>query len=225
LVYDGYSNEDADLIVDAAAAEISSLILEAVSTALQHAESLGEKYNASDFLNELNIVQTGSYFMITTDSGKTDYSEPPFPMLPGLLKRAKIAKDGSLYKVIPMNGDKPGKDLISSMQSRQNAVNTARERINDELSKSMQAPNPLTAANTFASLYKQMRPNQSTANKTTTTTGATEFRTASSKQDSSTKWVRPAKDKDLTADLANINANLQTQIDDIIVQVINNYGA
>jgi hypothetical protein len=53
---------------------------------------------------------------------------------------------------------------------------------------------------------------------------ATQFRTASDKQDPNSKWVRPAKKADMTEKLEQINNQLQDRIDDAIRYIMAQYG-
>ena len=83
-----------DEICDEAAREISSITSDLLATAMEEAIQLGSETKAADFINEIKATRSGSGYDIVTDSGRTDFSEPAFPMLPRLLKNAKVAKDG-----------------------------------------------------------------------------------------------------------------------------------
>lgn len=225
LVNSGYSEDEAHEIMDIAAIEISNSIADAVANALQQAEEMGISQKASDFLSQLGAVQTGNSFMIATDSGQTDFSEPPFPMLPRLLKNAKMAKDGSMYKRIPVRGKSAvPKNSYQASQDRQSALDDAKQRIKDEVGKAIQSPNVNKAASSYAEAYRQNRV-QKIDNQHSGSVGVPEIRTASSKQNPQTQWVMPGKDADFTGALMDINANLRATIEEIIRQITAKYGA
>ena len=49
------------------------------------------------------------------------------------------------------------------------------------------------------------------------------FRTATSKQNRQTQWVQPAKEKDFTEDVAEINKMLGADHDDVVMSIIRSY--
>ena len=53
--------------------------------------------------------------------------------------------------------------------------------------------------------------------------GNVDFRTASSKQDASTKWVHPGKKLDMTLTLMDINARMGLAIDDAIQEIMDKH--
>lgn len=217
----GYDAEDADGICDQASREISSGITDAIADALNRARQIGESMGAYDFIAELKVVSHGSTFIITTDSGRGDFSTPPLPMLPHLLKNAKTAKDGSRYKRIPIAASKGSKIPTSTVQASeqlQTQQAVAKQQILDEVHQLHDSPDPLMAAQFFAQRTATVRPvGKSEKYPKRTPGGAVEFATASSKQNASTQWVIPAKDMDLTAVLADINSDLSRTIDNIIL--------
>lgn len=217
----GYDADDADDICDGAARDISDSVTDAVAEALNRARQLGESMGAYDFLSELKVISQGSTFVITTDSGRTDFSEPPFPMLPHLLKNAKTAKDGSKYKRIPIAANKGTTVPTSTVQASeqlQTQQTAAKQQILDEVRQLHDSPDPLTAAKFFAQRASSTRPTtKSEKYPKRTPGGAVEFATASSKQNASTQWVLPAKDMDLSVALAEINSDLSRTIDSIIM--------
>jgi len=134
------------------------------------------------------------HFEVKTESGQLNFDEPPRPMLPFLLKNAKPMKDGSgVYKVIPVG--KPG----NKPSFAKNIVDEQR-RISAERHETARARARAIAP-----------------------TGSQIFRTASSKQDPQTQWVQSAKEKDFTEDVAAINQNLRSSLDDSIRDIINSY--
>lgn len=219
LQSEGYDSDDIDTMCDGAAAMISEGITSAIADALRQAEQIGQDMGADDFLSELRVDVIGSTFIITTDSGRTDFSEPPFPMLPSLLKNAKTAKDGSRYKRIPISGNKGAKSIPTSTMQ-------ATERMRDEqtIAKEQILDDVMGAARSFAGRSTIGRaPGKQEKRANRISGGTTQFATASSKQDSMTKWVMPAKDYDLSAALANINSELSITIDQIIINATQSY--
>lgn len=133
-------------------------------------------------------------FEIETESGQLEFDEPPRPMLPYLLKNAKPMKDGSgVYKVIPVG--KPGVKPSFAKDIVEEQRRISAERV--------------AAAKQRA---RDIAPH-----------GSQIFRTATSKQDPTTQWVQPAKEKDFRDDMAAINQNLRESLDDSIRDIISNY--
>lgn len=228
LVEMGYDRVDAADIARNAAVQISDQIADAVADALHRAEQAGVEMGAMDFAAELNAHQLGSSFAIDTDSGRTDFSEPPFPMLPHLLKAGKVAKDGSIYKRIPIPKNRPSKGMGTSstqaVEQRASELEIAKQKVNDEVLSQSIMPDPMTAAKSYADAYRSARQPKKDRTRTQAT-GPVDIVTASSKQNPATQWVLPAKDFDMTATLADINANLQQTIEEIIRSTIARYTA
>jgi hypothetical protein len=133
-------------------------------------------------------------FMLETESGNTDFSTPPYPNLDNLLKGAKPMKDGSgVYKVIPVG--KPGnkKPIYANIFDAQKATMAERHA-------------------TASEQYKKAAPKGSVA-----------FRTATSKQDRNTKWVQPAKEKDFTGDVKQINESMADSAKNTIESIIRSF--
>lgn len=192
LVSKGVDEATVNSVVSKAGNEISTLVKIRGEEAIDEAVQIGAEKESADFINELRLDAIN--FQVKTESGQLDFSEPPRPMLPFLLKNAKPIKDGSgVYKLIPVgkSGNKPSfsKNIID-----------AQRRISAERSERAKAQ------------AKAMAP-----------IGSQIFRTATSKQDPTEKWVQPAKEKNFTADVAAINQNLQSSLDDSIRDIINNY--
>lgn len=133
-------------------------------------------------------------FEVKTESGQLNFDEPPRPMLPYLLKNAKPIKDGSgVYKVIPVG--KPG-----------NKPSFAKNIIDEQRRIS-------------AERYEEARSRA----RNIAPTGSQIFRTATSKQDPTTQWVQPAKEKEFSHHVAAINQDLRRDLDDSIRDIIDNY--
>ena len=175
--------------------EIGLALKKKLDAALELAVQSGVEKDSADFINELR--PSPDAFIIDTESGITDFSDPPFPMLDRLLARgAKPMKDGSgVYKVIPVGGDTTKKKPIhTNIFDAQKAI--AAERYESALNQ-----------------YNKIAPKGSKVN----------FRTATSKQNRQTQWVLPEKQKDFTEDLTEINNMLLADHDGIILDIIRSY--
>lgn len=236
--FKGLTEDEIDELCDLASSEIEEGILNAVYTAYQEALQAGVDVSAEEFVKEAKPVYTGNSFRIETDSGRTDFSEPPFPMLPKLLQSPKVAKDGSLYKKIPVGkkGNRKKNIEISVMDVLAN-INAQRHdlKIKNRDNKGKRGGpktinDPITAAQALSSIIEVARKNQS-GNKEIERSitagedqpGPVEIRTASSKQDSSEKWVKPARQLDMTGELMNINSKLENSIAEVVRSTIQRY--
>lgn len=228
LLAAGYETEEVTAICSSVATEVGTQIADAVAQALSQAESAGAALGAQDFVAELGAVSVGDHFLVTTDSGQTDWSEPPFPMLPHLLKNAKTAKDGSRYQRIPIANKSvsTGTSSYDAIKDRQGQLDEAKAKLNESLSASTNNTTDMTApAQSYVEAYKASRaPKRDKEYKRRAPGGTAEIRTASSKQNPDSQWVRPGKDFNMTTTLADINANLQSTINEIIEQAISRYG-
>jgi len=183
-------------IISAAEKEISSALQDKLDEGLELAVQSGVQKDSSDFINDLR--PRFDAFIVDTRSGSTDFSDPPFPMLDRLLTgNVKPMKDGSgVYKVIPVGA--PSKSTRSPIHTNifdaQKAIMAERNQASRE----------------------RLRGTASRG------TGA-QFRTATSKQDRNSQWVMPAKDKDFTEDLDQINEMLREEREKIINDVIRSY--
>ena len=189
----GFAEENVDIIVSKAQAEIEFEMQQSMIKAMDEAIAAGVQKQSAEFINELR--PSPGAFMLETESQNTDFSTPPYPMLDKLLANAKPMSDGSgVYKVIPVGS--PGKKMPIA-----NNIFDAQKQIATQRHEEAVAQ------------YNKIKPGASKAN----------FRTATSKQSRATNWVLPAKDKDFTQDLTNINASLEHESNEIIDRVIRSY--
>jgi len=164
-----------------------------MSAAMDTAIAAGVQKQSADFINELR--PSPGAFQLETASHNTDFSDPPYPMLDKLLSNAKPMADGSgVYKVIPVGQPGKKKPIASNIFDAQKQI--AAERHEDAVSQ-----------------YNKVKPNASKGN----------FRTATSKQSRATNWVMPAKEKDFTTDLTDINSSLDEQFNEVIERVVGSY--
>jgi hypothetical protein len=143
----------------------------------------------------INELQIDSNLMqLVTESGNTSFPEPPKPMLPHLLKNAKPLRDGSgVYKVIPV-GSPSRQPKKTSMNIYDSMKQVNAERVEAAKEK-----------------YNSVAPR------------ASKFRTATSKQDASTRWVQPAKEQDFSEEMRNINRELELNIEQLVRDIVRNY--
>jgi hypothetical protein len=225
LRYKNLSDSAIDSICDEAASEISNTTSDILADAMNEAVNAGGDVQSIDFIDQIRAVRMGPTFQVTTDSGKTDFSTAPFPMLPSLLKNAKVAKDGSLYKVIPIkqksgsgNNQQVGKTTEAAMQDINNARKAAKVSTGTD-TRSVTSPDSMKGMDTVAAM-QQMNKFRSSQVKEKSKEPTINFRTASSKQDPNTQWVNPGRKVDLSGALNDINANLQDNIDKAIDEII-----
>lgn len=210
LERDGVSKIRLEALASKIEEEIRRRVASIVSEAVQEAVSIGEDMKADEFLEQIRLEPSGFYVEITTDSGTTDFSTPPFPMLDSLLKNAKHTKTGDRYKVIPVGkkSNRPPK-MLKGVENGLNRLNEGLKgkSLNDMALETAAVFNmgasELVAKKQEQEVYKQ-----------------TEFRTVTSKQDPHTSWVQPAKMADMSAPLADINAKLYFKLSSVVKEVI-----
>lgn len=196
LINKGLDESSVEVILEKAEIEINMRLQSEMDSAVDNAVQSGVQKDSADFINELR-PRPGA-FQLETESGITDFSEPPYPMLDRLLaKGAKPMKDGSgVYKVIPVGGSskQPKRPIATSIFDAQKAISAERYE-------------------TAVTQYNKIRPKGSKV----------EFRTATSKQSRNTKWVLPEKEKNFTEDLKQINNLLEESHDSIVMDTIRQY--
>lgn len=192
----GFDEDLVTAIVNKAEIEINNRLQDQMASAMENAVQSGVQKGSADFINDLR--PSDNAFQLETASGDTNFSEPPMPMLDKLLATgAKPIKDGSgVYKIIPVGAPskKPLPKVTTNIFDAQKAISAQRYE------------------NAIAE-YNKVKPKGSKV----------EFRTATSKQDRNTQWVLPAKNKDFTEDLKQINDLLDESHDDIVMEVIRSY--
>ena len=226
LRFKNLSESIIDEICDDVSREISIVTSDILADAMQEAISAGVDAKSTDFVDEVRTVRSGASFDIVTDSGRTDFSEPPFPMLPRLLKNANIAKDGSLYKVIPMKqkGSYNKNNVAATTEAAYANIESARRQAKEDRSETQRgstSPDAFKGMDTLSAMQSISKSRQKSPKmKEKSTEPAVTFRTASSKQDESSQWVHPGKKADMGPALANINANLHDSIDRAVEEII-----
>lgn len=235
----GFLDEEISYVVDLARQDIETAIDNLVSNAVQAAADAGMSKDAYDFVEQLEIKRTQGNVEIATTSGQTDFSLPPFPMLPNLLKNAKTAKDGSKYKVIPVGGNssgpKPSRRLTSysSLSDVQQEINQQRQAERESRRLALKEARELTftgqSAGVFSGLQKarQFLKNRQVEEQQEEIKpkgqDEVQFRTASSKQNPAQDWVLPAVDRDMSKILSEINRQLDADIHSTVLNIVRQY--
>jgi hypothetical protein len=204
------SQDQVDNFILSAKEEINEIIQSLVEEAVTKVVDQAENKDASEFLKQIKLDTGTGDIQITTDSGMLDFSRPELPMLPWLLKNAKTSADGSQYKVIPIGKkDQNQQKMIKDVKRGLKAVreNTSMEDIASNIASSFNSGASLISSGVEPSLK----------------TGEQEFRTASSKQNPGTSWVRPPKDMDLTSIVLEVNAHLRSEIQIVVDRVVYKY--
>lgn len=211
----GLDGDEIASMLGAAHRDILDEIIGLVQGAVQEAQQLGMEMGADEFLSQIKLDTHSGYVEITTDSGELDFSTPPTPMLPWLLKNAKVAKDGSMYKVIPVGASSMDQSAktIKNIDSGISAMRDARPKTASDMAAELSAAFGMGASSMVSRPKKDSAP------------AKPNFRVASSKQDSSTSWVKPAKDLDLTSGIMDINNRLNSSIDEVCSRVVGRYTA
>ena len=216
-----------DDICDEVSREISMMTADILADAMNEAVNVGGDVGSTDMIEELRTVRTGPTFEIITDSGRTDFSEPPFPMLPRLLKNAKTAQDGSLYKVIPIKQKTTSNRVAVTTEAALEGINEARRIAKEQRDaenhnhRGSFTPDAMKGADTFSAMQSINRARAKAPAKGSLGSGPViNFRTASSKQDPNTQWVMPGKMRNVGGELREINMNMQDDIDRTIEDVI-----
>jgi len=194
-----------------------------VSNALDEAVAYAESRSIDEFLSEIDLVESVDGFVITTLSGRTDFSVPYKEMLPHLIKNGKMSSDGTKYNTIPLR-DKRSMNLgVSSfdvMRQQQKRVDLIRDSLRQRSSR-----NSYEISRDLRSVLAKSRDEHksSVRSESVATSSEVKFRTASSRQDSKTQWVIPKQDKDMTQFLDELNARIASSINESIFAIVDSY--
>lgn len=205
----GVSHSEARVVAVSAEEYIAENIYLIANEFLVDALSYAASMKANEFIDTADVIDLGHSFEIISTSGKTNFSTDARQMLPGLLKNAKTAKDGTRYQAIPVGGSKSSFDRDTAIASANKAAkdlarNSGRRDISNEA----------------RSIYQSgiNRPKAPRG-------GTTEFRVATSKQNPATQWVYPAQEKDMTEYLNYINQEMNSSIRMFMYSIIEDMKA
>lgn len=217
----GYDRDYVDSICEEAAEALAGLVADVVAAALNDAEAAGLDAGIEDFVEELTAKQSGDTFVITTKSGRTNFSTPERKMLNSLLKNGKTAKDGSRYARIPINDKKVPTSSFDVETQRQAHLTETKEQLDAGIRKGGLGQDIGKAARDFASSFAHIRKQAEPAK---TRGRSSTIRTVSSKQDPNSQWVIPAKDKDAGSILQRINSQLEEELQNAMRAIYERYA-
>lgn len=195
-----------------------SIVSDAVSEAIDHALSIG----ADGFIDDVQVVaDADGLYQISTHSGTLDYSKPEQHMLSSLLKNAKISKDGHRYKVIPIKqkDTQVEQSMFSMMQNRQDTMDDSRNALREAATNRKLALTEALGVN----ISKQVSFANTVKTNKHAKTGATEFRTATDRQDASSAWVIPEKEADMSEYIQVLNRQITDQALSAIASVMDSF--
>ena len=210
------SDDRIDELVHRAENDLNIAILDIVTDGLQQVQQLAIEYGIDDFVENVDIQAVGGSFEIAITGGKTDFSTPKVEMLPSLLRTGKTSKKGVVYKVIPLPTIREYKtrSLSSVDMMRSRAEDIKRERIDN---------NRTLDTGRMTRDFAATVPRAKVDVQVTAAVGK-EYRTATSDQDPTTQWVKPARDINITNDLMDINSRMSAQITNVTQTIIHRYG-
>jgi len=191
----GLDARTVETIVTKAGREISEAFEDQGDSAMQLAIEAGVSQRSPEFINELQLDPNS--MELRTESGNLEFTDPPYPMLSKLLQNAKPMKDGSgVYKIIPVGKSSDTRPPVSTN------IYDAMKKVNAERMENARRQ------------YSAIVPGGSRA---------TQFRTATSKQDANTQWVKPAKTKDFSGEIKAINKELADTMEEKIRDILRSY--
>lgn len=194
-------------IIETALARVESRMVHTIDSGANLAFEESLKVRAKAFGEDMRVGFSNRGLEIQSAKGSLDYSSPPFPMLSRLLAKGKTAKDGSTYRVIPMGAG-------STKTTGRLDTSVATTALSDTQPKKSLTEMTRQMAAAFNSGMKV------TTQETKSSSNATSFRVASSKQDPGSSWVIPARQADLSSAVGDINAMMASDLDRAIDDVL-----
>lgn len=220
-----FTKQEVDTICNTATQDIDDGIIQITRTATEQAIMYAEQIGAHQFIHEVTLIRNGEGYEVGSISGRTDFSTDKVENLPNLLKNAKVAKDGSRYKIIPVK-----KSTGSSKMGTSSFATAANQQIN--MAERRQQLSTNTATNREARLTSMMQdvksiidtmPKSESKYNSTNMSSDVSFRVASSKQNASTSWVIPEQDRDMTQFLIGLNSDMSAQMGQLILDTVSYY--
>lgn len=217
--------------------DIDNAINELAQLAMEEAANAGMIMGATEFAEELQIVKLGGIPHIKTLSNQVDFTLPRREMLDDLLKNAKETADGTKYKIIPVGaeGGQPTEEnkrftTLMDVQQNINRQNFAAvQQRKRELKEARKMIFTGSSSMTFTGLAKAQEflgvhgggVTQATPRHTMNV--VPDFRTATSKQNPSTQWVLPERPMNMQLILADINRQLENDIQEAVRSIVRQY--
>lgn len=217
-----WTETEIDEIIGLVSEDINNVILDAVSNATSQAITHAEAIGAQDFIDDIDVIQEGSLYVITTKSGITDFTVQRVENLPNLLKNGKDMKGGGKYKVIPIREKRSrmGTSTFESMAQQDRDKQSARTALADDASSNRSA-----RATTMAQQFRQnlAKTIESRKKALPQEVGTPQFRTATSNQDPKKDWVIPEIDRDMTQYLIDLNDRIRDTVQESVTTIISFY--
>jgi len=222
----GWLPQEIEEVLDLASRDINETILDVISNAVAETTDYALDMGAEEFVEDITVVEIGTGFMITTQSGQTNYSTPERQMLHDLTKNGKVSEDGHRYKVIPVGGKRSltrPTNIFGQMQEQQREQQDARASLLESNMDKRTAKAQHMAGHFRSIISSRLEAMQANKSKQSNSYGEPEFRTASTKQDPAESWVVPAKDMDMTGYLMDMNSRIEATISGAISFIIESY--
>lgn len=197
-----FAGREASILKDRVVTRIESAVEEAISGA----SSLGSR--AAEYIDGLYLDESsyGSVRVAITDDAKhLEDGYGGYDMKPGLLKNAKVSKEGNLYKVVPM-GKKEVGDADRASSSKLFDVRAQGDQLSMEAGRSL--------SDVVSAMQRMVNPGRTPTRKVE----ATEFRTVTPESEG---WQNPGFAG--LQQLDRINQNLQNDLEAIVRDFVEAY--
>jgi hypothetical protein len=206
LISSGVDVATSDDIINSALNKIQSKMVSSLDSGVNLAFEESVKMRANDFAKDIRVTFSSRGLEIDSAKGSLDYSSPPYPMMDRLLAKGKTAKDGSVYRVIPIGASSIKKiSSLDTSSASDDARSLEPKKSLTEMSRQM--------AQAFNSGMKV------STSETKTKSNNVSFRTVSNKQDSGA-WTFPARPADLSPAVSSINAMMRSDFDRAVDEVM-----
>lgn len=201
---------------DEAANTISEGIQNILINALQQSVNYANDIGAHKFIERVNI-DTNHFRLVV--NGSFDFSQDSMPLLPSILKGKRSQKVPIFAKRV---SEKKPIDIVGAMKDRQAEISAAREELRERQINEHTSGSIYNDISHLNQSFNNHRPIPQKAKQDRGPPIA--FRTASEDHDPGTKWIRPSKDLDMTSYIAQLNNQVELDIDNLIREVVDKYG-
>lgn len=224
LKFKGFTDTIVDEICREASMEIGAATSDILSDAMMEASNLGKEMGSADLIEDIRAVRSGSSFKIIAESSDS-YSEPPFPMVPKILKGAKGANSSPLPKSAPekrkADESRSNKAISVTLDAAHRNINDSRRQAKlkrDEMKKNKTSGSkldPMAAPTIMASMHSLNKNRKASASKVN---NEIKGEKAVDSPRANTK-----KPKSIQSPLNNINTRVNESIDQAIDSIIRRY--
>lgn len=197
-----FAGREASILRDRVVTRIESAVEEAISGA----SSLGSR--AAEYIDGLYLDESfhGAVRLAITDSAKhLEDGYGGYDMKPGLLKNAKVSKEGKLYKVVPM-GKKDVGDAERASSSKMFDIRSTGDQLAMDGGRSL--------SDVVSAMQRMVNPGKTPTRKV----DASEFRTVTPDSEG---WQNPGFSG--LQQLDRINQNLQNDLESIVRDFVEAY--